>query len=143
MKFLLTFISLALILSAHDMADNLKIRILEKIFSAISINQELRVWSDNKEVISHIKDHGRLITEQNCEDANMIILEDKEKLKEECSTKYIFVLNYQLLSDIPKSFGSFFWKKGRPNIVIIEPRIKDQSISIDKELRPYLEDKVW
>jgi hypothetical protein len=36
-----------------------------------------------------------------------------------------------------------FWKKGRPNIVIIEPRIKEQNISISKKLDIYKEEKIW
>jgi hypothetical protein len=47
------------------------------------------------------------------------------------------------LKEIPKSFGSMFWKKGRPNIVLIESRIKEQKISISKELEIYIEERIW
>ncbi len=142
MRLLLITLLSALILFASDV--NLhQVKILEKILSEVSVNGELKVWSDNKEILSKIKKHGNFKTVQSCEDANIIILENVTKIKKECSGKCTFVLNYNLLSDVPQSFGALFWKKGRPNIVILEPRIKAQSITITKNLEPYLEEKIW
>jgi hypothetical protein len=52
-------------------------------------------------------------------------------------------LDYYLLDKIPQSFGAFFWKKGRPNIVFIKPRLKQQSLELSSELKPYIEEQVW
>jgi len=142
MKALLIFLLSALLLSASD-TSNLQVKILEKIISDVTLNKSLAVWSDDKGILDRLKSHSRLIVKNRCEDANIIILKDKANLTKECTSKHIFVLNYQLLSDIPQSFGALFWKKGRPNIVILNPRIKAQSIQISNNLKPYLEEKVW
>jgi len=134
------FITLTLSASAIN---HHQIKIIEKIFSEISISTELKIWSDNKKLLSELKKCTKFITVENPKDATMIILEDRDNLSKEVLSKSIFVLNYNLLSKIPKSFGALFWKKGRPNIVIIKPRIETQSIEISQALHPYLEERVW
>jgi hypothetical protein len=143
MKLLVSLIIFVTITFASDNSGNIKIQILEKVISEISINKEMKIWSDNKDILTHLKEPNKLNTTQSCKDANIIILEDKKSLTIECASKHIFVLNYQLLSDIPQSFGALFWKKGRPNIVILKSRINAQSIEVSNDLKPYLEDKVW
>lgn len=141
MKFLFFLILSALLLSASSVDSQVKI--LEKIVSEISLNKQIAIWSDDKEILSQIKNHNKFITTTNCEEATFVILKDKKYLSRVCSDTHIFVLNYKLLSDIPQSFGALFWKKGRPNIVILESRIKKQDIKISKDLEPYLEAKLW
>ena len=144
MKLLLTYFLSALILFASELSPiHNKVVILEKVIGELSIKQEIKIWSDNKEVLAELKKHNKYKTVQNCKDASIIILEDKNKLPKICSNKHIFALKYQLLSEIPQSFGALFWKKGRPNIVILEPRIKAQHIIANSSLNPYLEEKVW
>jgi len=141
MKFLFLSILSALLLSASSVDSQVKI--LEKIISEISVNKQITIWSDDKEILSKIKNHKKFITTTACKKANFVILKDKKYLSKVCNDTHVFVLNYKLLSDIPKSFGALFWKKGRPNIVILESRIKKQNIKISKNLEPYLEDKIW
>ncbi len=141
MRILLLSILSALLLSASNVSHQVKI--LEKIVSEISIDKQMRIWSDDKEIIFEIKRNNKLLTTKNCQNATLIILKDKKNLPNICKNIHIFVLNYKLLSEIPKSFGALFWKKGRPNIVIVKPRIKAQNIKITNNLRPYLEEKIW
>ncbi|EHP29231.1 hypothetical protein SMGD1_0704 [Sulfurimonas gotlandica GD1] len=143
MKLFATFIFLAFVSFASESSDNLRVQILEKIITEISVNKEIKVWSDNKNILNTLKSHNILNTTDNCEDASIIILQEQNNLLEECSSKTIFVLNYEMLSEIPKSFGALFWKKGRPNIVILKSRIKAQSIQVSNDLKPYLEEKIW
>ncbi|NOR58809.1 MAG: hypothetical protein GQ474_09840 [Sulfurimonas sp.] len=143
MKILLTLIFFATVIFASDSSDNLRIKILEKIITEISVDKKTKVWSDNKNILRSLKEHNKLETTDNCEDATIIILQEYDNLIKACSSRAIFVLKYKLLSDIPHSFGALFWKKGRPNIVIIKSRIKAQSIQVSNDLKPYLEDKVW
>ena len=141
MKFLFLSILSALLLSASSVDSQVKI--LEKIVLEISLNKQVAIWSDDKEILSKIKNHKKFTTTTNCEEATLVILKDKKYLSRVCTGTHIFVLNYKLLSDIPQSFGALFWKKGRPNIVILESRIKNQDIQISKNLEPYLEAKIW
>ncbi|WP_372998253.1 hypothetical protein [Sulfurimonas sp.] len=143
MKLLATLIIFATVIFAHDNSDNLKVKILEKIITEISVDKKVVVWSDNKEILTHIQEHHKLNTTYSCEESTIIILQDADSLTKKCEKKHIFVLNYELLSEFPQSFGALFWKKGRPNIVIIKSRIKAQSIQVSNDLKPYLEEKVW
>lgn len=141
-----TFISILFLIvtaSASESKYVIKAQILEKIFTNISIKNELIIWSDNKELLSELKKKTGLTTSMECKDASFIILKDKKNLKEECYKKSIFVLDYPLLKEIPQSFGAMFWKKGRPNIVIIAPRVKEQSIKVSDKLNKYTEDRIW
>ncbi len=141
MRILLISILSALLLSASNISHQVKI--LEKVVSEISIDKRMVIWSDNREIIFELERNNKFLTTENCQDATLIILKDKKNLLKICSDIPIFVLNYKLLSEIPQSFGALFWKKGRPNIVIVEPRIKAQNIKASNNLRPYLEEKVW
>ncbi len=142
MKILFLSILSALLLSASSVTHQVKI--LEKIISEILVKKQITIWSDDKDILAQFEDNNRFKTTKNCKNATMIILRDKKQLLSSgCSQSHIFVLNYELLSDVPHSFGALFWKKGRPNIIILEPRIKAQEINISKNLKPYLEEKIW
>ncbi|MCW8895887.1 MAG: hypothetical protein OQK48_08310 [Sulfurimonas sp.] len=142
MKAIITLLFSSLVLLASE-TNHLQVKILETIITNIHLDKNIVVWSDNKNLLAELKKHNVLLTTNICEDATVIILQDKRKLEKECSSKHIFVLNYNSLSHVPQSFGALFWKKGRPNIVLIEPRIKSQLIKISKDLEPYLEERVW
>jgi len=128
---------------ASDYTHTAKAEILEKIFANISMKKELIIWSDDKELIEAFNKKGSLTTTANCKDATLLILENKKNMEHMCDSKAIFVLDYALLKEIPQSFGAIFWKKGRPNIVILAPRAKAQSITISDKLDDYIEDKIW
>jgi len=144
MKFLLiSFLSALILFASESSPVHHKVVILEKVISELSVKQEIKIWSDNKKILDELKSNNNYKTVKNCKNATIIILEEKNKLPKTCSNKHIFVLSYQLLSEIPQSFGALFWKKGRPNIVILKPRIKAQHIIANSSLNPYLEEKVW
>lgn len=128
---------------ASDNTHAVKVEILEKIFTNISMKKELLIWSDDKKLIEIFNKKDSFATTANCEDATLLILEDKSNLEKNCKNKPIFVLEYSLLKEIPQSFGAIFWKKGRPNIIIISPRAKELSIDVSQKLSEYLEEKVW
>ncbi len=143
MKLFLLSILSVILLSASDNSQALKIQILEKILTEVSIDKEIKIWSDNQNILDGFKNSSKFKTVDECTDANIIILDKQMTLSDDCKKKYIFVLRYNLLNDIKESFGALFWKKGRPNIVILQPRIKAQSIKVSKALSPYLEERVW
>lgn len=143
MKLISALIFSIFILSASENTEHLRAKVLEKVFTNISINEEIKVWCDNKAVLAQLKDNGKFKTVNNCKDATLVILSSKESMTKECENKHIFTLNYSLLSDIPTSFGAFFWKKGRPNIVIIKSRIESRDIKISNNLEDYVEEQVW
>lgn len=143
MRLFLSILLLSTVLFSSENKYLIKAKILEKIFSAIDIKKPLIVYSDNKELLFELKKNKNLTTSSSCQNATLLVIEDKKSLDGSCTKKPIFVLEYDLLSKIPQSFGAIFWKKGRPNIIIIAPRAKRYFISISESLEKYTEDKVW
>jgi len=139
----LTFLFSITLLFAGTGDENLKIKILKKIVSGIHNSDSMKLWSDDYHILKAFSDDDVYHVTMKCESADIIILKEKENLPSYCVHQHIFVLSYKLLNDIPKSFGAFFWKKGRPNIVFIEPRVKENSLELSIEMKPYVEEKVW
>jgi len=119
----------------------LEAKILSFIVDNISTNQEKIVFSDDTQLLKQIALNTKVTT--NCQDASIVIVKDKLSLSKECLSKKLFVLDYDCLEKLPTSFGAFFFKKGRANIVFIEPRLEQENIHISKKLQPYLEDRIW
>lgn len=143
MKKIVALILLSVFAFASHHTSGIKAEILSKIFSNISLGKEIVIWSDNQNLSAEFDKKGNFATAKTCQDATLLIVENKKLLDKGCSNKAIFVLDYALLNDIEQSFGAIFWKKGRPNIVILAPRAKAQSISISDALSDYVEEKVW
>lgn len=143
MKILISLLFLIFTLSASEEKYAIKAQILEKVFMNISINKDLTLWSDNPKLLFELKKSNHFTTSSDCQNATLIILEDKKSLEKSCKNKPIFVLEYNLLKEVPQSFGAIFWKKGRPNIIILSPRTKELSINISEKLDDYVEEKVW
>lgn len=143
MKKFLLLLTLALTLLADGKQYAIKAQILEKIFQNIETNKELVIWSDNKTLMEEFEKIGHFKTADDYRGASLLIIEEKNNFPKDIYKKAVFVLDYDLLKEIPQSFGSMFWKKGRPNIVLIEPRAKKHNIKISKELEMYVEERVW
>lgn len=143
MKMLISLLFLIFTLHASEEKYAIKAQILEKVFMNISINKDLTIYTDNPKLLFELKKSNHFMTSSDCQNANLIVLEDKNNLEKECKNKPIFVLEYNLLKDIPQSFGAIFWKKGRPNIIILSPRTKELSINISEKLDEYVEEKIW
>lgn len=142
-KILSVIIFSTVLLFAGSGDSKLKIEILKKVVTGIQYNETMKIWSDDPKIMAAFHSAKQFNVAGRCEEADIIILKDKENLPEVCLRANVFVLNYKLLNDIPKSFGAFFWKKGRPNIVLIEPRVKKCDIALSEELLAYVEEKVW
>lgn len=145
MRALAILIFLTLTSFASEERIDIKAQILEKIFANIHINKTITIWTDSTELLEEFKKSSYLIVTDDCAVATLIVVKEKKNIEadEDCRGKPIFVLNYEMLKDIPESFGAFFWKKGRPNIVIVEPRTQLQNIRVSSELDAYKEEKVW
>ncbi|MBE0513608.1 hypothetical protein [Sulfurimonas sp.] len=144
MRALILFLFLT-IASFADHRVDIQAQILEKVFSNVSINETITIWTDDEELLLEFKKNGFLSVSDNPAVATLIVVAHKKNIQddEDCKNKPIFVLNYELLKDIPESFGAFFWKKGRPNIVIVEPRTELQNIRVSSELDAYKEERAW
>ncbi len=132
-----------ILLYAGSSSNEIKYAILNKIVSGIVQNDTLRIWSDNEAINDALRSTELYQVVPTCDAADIIILENEEFLFKSCKKGNIFVLSYELLNKLPQSFGAFFWKKGRPNVVFIESRIEAQGLILSDRLTPYVEEKVW
>ncbi len=142
-KFLIVALFTTILLYADNSSNGIKYAILNKIVSGIVQNNTLRIWSDNEAINDFFRSTELYQVVLTCADADIIVLENEESLSKSCKKGNIFVLSYELLNKVPQSFGAFFWKKGRPNIVFIESRIEAQGLILSDRLIPYIEEKVW
>jgi len=138
--FLLLFVSS---LFCDSLSDKLRVDIVKNIVLGIKNSEPMSIWSDDSKIMKALRLSNEFKVVNSCSDADLIILKDKSSLPKNINQKHIFVLKYSLLHKIPDSFGAFFWKKGRPNIVFIKPRLKQQSLELSSELKPYIEEQVW
>jgi len=143
LKIILSILLFASLLFANNHNNSLKIQILENICSGIKNIKAMPIYSDDIEIQKAFKNVHRFNVVENFNDAKLIILSKNVDKIKKFPKKHIFVLNYDLLETIPNSFGAFFWKKGRPNIVFIKPRLKEQLLKLSSELEPYIEEKIW
>ncbi len=142
-KYLFIFLFSVVFVGASPTSDALKARILNTIISGVEHTKVLKIWSDNKKITEALYNMKKYKIVLTCKEADIIILEKKENLSSLCLNRNIFVLNYNLLTEIPQSFGAFFWKKGRPNIVFIESRLEKRGLHLSNKLTPYIEERVW
>ena len=80
---------------------------------------------------------------QDCKMADLIILGKYNDQNYSSKNKPIIVLDYNLLKRYPDAVGAFYWQKGRPNVVMIAPRIKKMGIKLPVEFKGYVETRVW
>ena len=112
--------------------------IIKSILYNLDFNQSIVIYTSNNSLFNYLSNNG-FKTINNCKKANLIIIKYKSDIPKICHDKYIFGLRYDLLDELPNTFGVFFWKKGRANIVIIEPRVKQFNIKVSDKLKIYLE----
>ena len=92
-----------------------------------------------KTISSIEKYPGNLKIVTKCEDADVIILSTTKEIPKKCTKKILFGSRYSHLKN-PNVIGSFFWQKGRPNILFYNKRLKEHKIKLDSSFDRYIED---
>ncbi|MFK5983919.1 MAG: hypothetical protein QM479_00635 [Pseudomonadota bacterium] len=122
---------------------------VNKIENKIIMNMILSLT--NKQYPSIYTDSQRIkkiLTEQDvhfvesCSSAQIAIIQTNKELKN-CNKILIITLKYDLLKTYPDSVASFFWQKGRPNIVFIKSRLNSHNITIGSEFNDFIEESIW
>ena len=142
-KIIFLFLFVISSIFASDSSDKLRTDIVKSIVMGIKNSESMTIWSDDDKIMKALRSSDKFEVVDNCSDAKLVILNKKANLPKNIEHKHIFVLDYNLLRKIPDSFGAFFWKKGRPNIVFLKPRVEKHSLELSANLTPYLEDKIW
>ena len=79
----------------------------------------------------------------NIKKADILFIAKGDFNEKKISKKPIIVLKYSLLKKYPSAIGAYFFQKSRPNIVILEPRLKKMHIKLPKEFERYIEYRIW
>lgn len=119
-------------------------QIIKKILYAVVPGKKIiNVYFQGSNIPKSIKTNKIIHIVKDYKEADVIIVEQKNCKQNKYFHKPIIVLDYNLLNKCPNAIGAYFWQKGRPNIVMIEPRIKKESIKLPDEFKIYLESRVW
>lgn len=140
--FLLVFLFHSALFAAYQ-DEEMAVKVLEKVFLGIDIGQEIKIYSNDKGIEGEFAKRKQFAIATRCENASLLVLTDEIELDKSCKNRATFVMSYELLRKNKHSFGAFFWKKGRPNIILLSPRMSSQNISASSTLEGYMEDKIW
>jgi len=122
-------------------SEKVEAKIIMSMLNSVTNHTNLLIYTDSKK-IKKILSKDEITFVYDCNSANIAILEfDKEATK--CESTTIITLKYDLLKTYINSIGSFFWQKGRPNIVFIKSRLRDKNITIDSNFHDFVEDTIW
>ena len=136
----LLYSSVVTTLQASDV-DKIENKIVMNMIHSLSKNQLISIYTDSQKIKILLTDLEINFVDR-CSNADVAILETN-KLVKNCKQIPILTLKYNLLKVYPSSVASFFWQKGRPNIVFIESRLKSQNIEIDSKFNHFVEESIW
>ena len=132
MRKILTILLLAQALFASDINS----RLFEKIFTGIFPNKErIKIYTPGK---NSYKFSSKIIVTNEIYKADLIFLHNNESIQL-IHNKTFFVSSYKQLKNYPNAIGALYWKKGRPQIIFIEDRLKEQNVNIADYLKKYIE----
>ncbi len=123
----------------------LEVRILEKLFTDMIGEKKVNVavfGSRRTQLEKSIKSFSRKIRlVRTCLQAQVILVAGsiKDKLPKSCSGRVVFTTKKELLMTIRDSVGAFYWKKGRPNILLIKERLIEKGIELPAEYERFIE----
>ena len=134
-KFVLIFLLITTVYASDD-------KKASAIFNMIVKNVTKKI---NPSVYLHTKVNslklypGKLNIVKECDKADIVILSTTKDIPSECQRKILFGTRYSHLKN-PAVIGSFFWQKGRPNILFYEKRLKKHNIKLSPTFNKYIED---
>ena len=81
---------------------------------------------------------GLIVRVEKCREADIVLLSSLEKIPASCNDKILFGTRYFHLKN-SKVVGSFFWQKGRPNILFYQKRLDRYNLKLDAGFNKYIE----
>ncbi|RLJ70864.1 hypothetical protein BCF55_1149 [Hydrogenivirga caldilitoris] len=124
--------------------EELEVKILEKLFKDMLQRKEVNVLvlGDRKESYErNIREYSdKLRTVESCKEANILLIAgDTKSIPEECLNKPIFSTKKENINLFKNCLGAFYWKKGRPNIILIKERLEERGIRLPSEYERFIE----
>lgn len=136
---ILFLFSFSLLCSASS--EKVEANIITSMLKAVTNRTDLSIYTDSKKINKILLNNDTAFV-KSCDKADIAILETDTSVVK-CKNRPVITLRYNLLKIYSNSIGSFFWQKGRPNIVFIEARLRDHNITIDSSFNDFIEDTIW
>jgi len=89
--------------------------------------------------IKFLHNNRAIKTTKTCEKADIIIINKKLDLPAGCEEKAIFSTHYRTYLKNENIVGSFFWQKGRPNIIFRRAYLEENKIRLSQSFQKYID----
>ncbi|WP_457600641.1 hypothetical protein [Hydrogenivirga sp.] len=123
----------------------LEVRIIEKLFQDLLGKDEVKVFvvGDKRErYVNNIRKFSHeLKVSPSCDDADIVLIAGsyREGVSARCKNKPFFSTRREHAFSIRNCLGAFYWKKGRPNILLIKERLEERGIKLPPEYKKFIE----
>lgn len=140
MKFLKSKIIFILVLSllstmkAQELAVKYEVKLIEKIVMDITEKSYPKICTVNYPV-DRIREYSTNLVISSCKQADIVIAGTDEV---ESFDKPILLVGVTEIKDRKDVIGAIFWKKGRPQIILIDKNLKRFDIQLPGEYRKYI-----
>jgi len=129
MKAIFIFIFISEVL----LANSYEIKLYEMLFTKLFEKQKINLFVDKNQ--KEFKNSKVLKIVNTCKKADLVLLYDINNLK--CKNKPIFVTSYiDFISS--NAIGAFYWRKGRPQLILNKTMILSYHLHLDKSLLKYV-----
>ena len=96
---------------------NYELQLYEKVLPSIFLQTPLRIFVENKDIRVLLEKSDKFEVTNSCDSTVVVVIGKKfSQLTKECQDKPRFTTNYKSFINDSKSFGAFYWRKGRPQL---------------------------
>ncbi len=139
-KTIIIILNVALFISismAIDKSKLYEIKIISYIVSStIGQNKKVCLYNFSNSEVDIYRKFSNLKIVDNCKNADIIIVKDLENAK--TFNKPAFAIGYFTFLNCINCIGGFYWKKGRPQIILIKERLNTFHIKPASKLEKFV-----
>jgi hypothetical protein len=118
-------------------------KILQTVFLGVKSKQNLYICTQDKQYIDVIQNANRLILTDDLNRCDIIIFNKPSDLNNiDTKNKLLFATSYRGFKNEKKTFGAFYWFKGRPQIIFLKNRLQNQNLKLADYLQKYITDEL-
>ena len=126
-------IYIIIVFTTYLFGNSYEIKLYEMVFTKLFNKPIIKLFVDKNK--REFKNSKILKIVNNCKEADIILLYKLENLK--CENKPVFVTNYiDFISS--NAVGAFYWRKGRPQLILNKNMIECYHLHLDKSLLKYV-----
>lgn len=107
-------------------------KIIKLIFDSL-YGGDVSIYTKDSKKVDIINEAGFKLVDS-CSQADIVY--SSKKLKG-CNNKPLFTDNFKVFSKNKNAIGAFYWKKGRPNILFLKPRLDKFNLTLPLKLKKY------